>query len=156
MRTKIKVKFVVIIVLIFISFSGCGIKQLFSKNLNSYVWIFEQNWKLDLPDGGNVVYEKDTGTSFHGDGIRYHIVQYDDVAVLDNTFEWNTEKGFLVGEDSYKLKVDEWLNEIGVSPVDRPDIDHCDFYYEKTSDSSELIVLLDRNLLRLYILERFM
>ena len=55
---------------------------LFVPGCTSYASTIEKNWGLRLPDGYREVYSADTGASFHGDGVRYHVFQYEEGAAL--------------------------------------------------------------------------
>ena len=41
-----------------------------------YTAVVELNWGLSLPESREEVYKTDSGPSFHGDGTRYHVLQY--------------------------------------------------------------------------------
>lgn len=41
-----------------------------------YTAVVELNWGLSLPESREAVYKTDSGLSFHGDGTRYHVLQY--------------------------------------------------------------------------------
>ena len=45
-------------------------------------WTVNANWELDLPMEEACLYEADSGASFHGDGLRYHVLEYADTAGL--------------------------------------------------------------------------
>ena len=42
----------------------------------SYAQVVNLNWELDLPAEVTRLYETDSGSSFHGDGERYHVLGY--------------------------------------------------------------------------------
>lgn len=91
----------------------------------NYAWVLESNWKITLPDGFYEIYEKDTGPSFHGDGTRYHVLQYDDIQSIENYFSWTVQTEQL--ED----KVIEYLGKLEILHDNEPDLDSCQYYYEK-------------------------
>ncbi|EJW89449.1 hypothetical protein, secreted, partial [gut metagenome] len=48
------------------------------KHLTNYNTMLEVNWEISIPSKSSYseIYSKDSGSSFHGDGIRYHIFLY--------------------------------------------------------------------------------
>ena len=48
------------------------------KLFPSYASTIKSNWDVSLPIKAVLTetYEKDSGASFHGDGVRYHIFSY--------------------------------------------------------------------------------
>ena len=54
--------------------TGIGILKLFP----SYASTIKSNWNISLPIKAVLTetYEKDSGASFHGDGVRYHVFSY--------------------------------------------------------------------------------
>ncbi|MBQ2860796.1 MAG: hypothetical protein IJE80_06490, partial [Peptococcaceae bacterium] len=55
----------------------------------------EANWQIVLADdaGWEEVYRADSGASFHGDGIRYHVIVYNDESKIINMADWTTHEG---------------------------------------------------------------
>ncbi|WP_085832749.1 hypothetical protein [Clostridium merdae] len=47
------------------------------KNGRDYFFVFRLNWKISLPTNAKQLYEVQSEASFHGDGERYHVFQYD-------------------------------------------------------------------------------
>jgi hypothetical protein len=43
----------------------------------SYLRVITENWNISLPSNCKELYRTDSGESFHGDGERYHVFQYD-------------------------------------------------------------------------------
>lgn len=41
-----------------------------------YTAVVKLNWDLALPESWEEIYKADSGPSFHGDGMRYHVLQY--------------------------------------------------------------------------------
>ena len=62
--------------------AGCSI---------SLAQLLETNWGVVLPGGYAERFEADTGASFHGDGVRYHVLEYADDAALREAFSWREE-----------------------------------------------------------------
>ncbi len=91
------------------------------------------------------VYEKHSKASLGGEGIRYHVVSYENEEVIDEVF------------DGKKISVDK-MNEIYVllDEIDEkeniPDMTKC-LYWNMTKNDDELMVLIDKNSRLLYIIE---
>ena len=112
----------------------------------AYNWNLQEFKEADLKE----VYHRDSGESFHGDGIRYHVFEYDDNEYTDGMFDWKP------AEDSASANTAEgWLDEIGVSQGQRPEYGNCTFWREK-KDGNELIVFRSEAEKRLYVAEAFM
>lgn len=47
------------------------------KNGRDYFRVFRLNWNISLPTNAKQLYEVQSEASFHGDGERYHVFQYD-------------------------------------------------------------------------------
>lgn len=48
----------------------------YSKDYNH---VIKENWNISIPSDSNYseVYSKDAGSSFNGDGVRYHVFTYE-------------------------------------------------------------------------------
>ena len=46
------------------------------RGSEDYTRVVNLNWELDLPASQGCLYETDSGASFHGDGERYHVLEY--------------------------------------------------------------------------------
>lgn len=57
----------------------------------SYASVLEANWGIKLPVKAlcKEVFDKDTGPSFHGDGIRYHVFSHRYEDYIDLMFAWS-------------------------------------------------------------------
>lgn len=60
------------------------------KLFPSYASTIKSNWDVSLPIKAVLTetYEKDSGASFHGDGVRYHIFSYKYEDYIDLMFAW--------------------------------------------------------------------
>ena len=56
----------------------------------SYASTIKSNWDISLPIKAVLTetYEKDSGASFHGDGVRYHVFSYKYEDYIDLMFAW--------------------------------------------------------------------
>ena len=122
----------------------------------SYASVLEANWGVELPIKAlcKEVYKADTGPSFHGDGIRYHVFSYRYEDYIDLMFAWS---GYLENEtlfyQSYSEASDIWLDELDIPMEQYPDYDACFCWYKSEHDNSEIIVFWNPEINRLYIVE---
>lgn len=125
----------------------------------SYSNILEKNWGISIPSKSKYkeIYQKDSGASFHGDGIRYHIFSYKYEDYIDLMFAWDgTDNNKTIFHSSYSEAVSEWLKEIDVPKEYYPDFGKCSYHYAMQDDNSELIILWDSNKNQIYIVESFL
>jgi len=125
----------------------------------SYSNVLEKNWGISIPFKSKYkeIYKKDSGASFHGDGIRYHIFSYEYEDYIDLMFAWDgTDNDNTIFHSSYSEAVSEWLKEIDVPEKYYPNYENCSFKYKSQDDNSELIILWDSEQNKLYIVESFM
>ena len=99
---------------------------------------------------------KDSGASFTGDGIRYHILQYDKESadIIIKSFDW--EAGELNSELADKM--DEWLDSINVPSEDRPKQNEWKHttLLRKEDNRDHLIMFFDEDTNQLYVVEYFL
>lgn len=124
----------------------------------SYSRTLNANWGISLPVKAlcEQVYEKDSGSSFHGDGIRYHVFSYEYEDYIDLMFAWVGTEFTTLRDGSYSVAAAAWLDEIEVPEDQRPDYENCAYWYKAQEDNSELLIFWDNNLNRLYIVESFL
>lgn len=125
----------------------------------SYSNVLEKNWGISIPFKSKYkeIYQKDSGASFHGDGIRYHIFSYEYEDYIDLMFAWDgTDNDNTIYHSSYSEAVSEWLKEIDVPKKYYPNYENCSFKYKSQDDNSELIILWDSEQNKLYVVESFM
>ena len=122
----------------------------------SYASVLEANWGVELPIKAlcKEVYKADTGPSFHGDGIRYHVFTYHYEDYIDPMFAWsgNLENETLFYQ-SYSEASDIWLDELDIPMEQYPDYDACFCWYKSEHDNSEIIFFWNPEINRLYIVE---
>lgn len=80
----------------------------------SYSSVLKANRGFSLPSGCPEIYEKDSGISFNGDGLRYHVFAYREEQPVNEMFEWSDQEDRTIFYSSYREAVSEWLNDIGV------------------------------------------
>lgn len=117
-----------------------------------YERIIGLNWSLSLPRSDDCLYEADSGESFQGDGLRYHVLEYEPDSGLAEALEKQTEE--CAAADCAALKIWESLSV----PRDwRPDPEACRCFTKAhpTDGRNELWLLLSADGTRLYAAESF-
>lgn len=142
-----------------------------------YSSTLKANWGFSLPSGSHYseIYSRDSGGSFLGDGIRYHVFTYEENAPVKEMFDWQTNGNETRGNDGsdsgsiddissgsdsnysghYSAKVNRWLDDINVPSGERPDYASCVYWQQAQDDGSEIIVLWDEIRQKLYTAESF-
>lgn len=103
------------------------------------------NWNIRLPFGGELVYELDSGPSFHGDGQRYHVFRYENDEKLVDCLDWQ-EPSIDAAEAA-----NSFLDKIDVPDEERPDFSKYSFWYGQQEDSSEIYIFWGE--VTLYVVE---
>lgn len=144
----------VIVVLLVI---GVIVSAFFPKSPR-YASVLGMNWGISLPDEANFkeVYVQDSGASFHGDGIRYHVFEYKHEDYVARMFDWKTVESKTVYHAGYSEAAKEWLAEISAEKAYYPNFENCLYWYKVQKDSSEIIIFWGREANLLYILESFL
>ena len=128
-----------------------------SKLLPSYSSTLEANWGISLPRRARLteIYQKDSGASFHGDGVRYHVFSYKYEDYIDLMFAWPPTKYPTNYYATTSEASEAWLDEIAVPAEERPDYSKCSSWHKSQEDNSEIIFFWDSEQNRLYIVENF-
>lgn len=146
-RIVAKIMTVLVVVLTGI-LSGCA--------SDDYSATLKANWGFLLPAKAECteLYSKDSGASFLGDGVRYHIFSCEEGKYIDTFFSWkSTEEGM---ENHYPDQVTEWLEEIEVPVEKLPDFSKCRYWYQSKEDGSEIVLLWNSEENVLYVAESFL
>ena len=124
----------------------------------SYEEMYRGNWGFVFPKASKYIeiYEKDTGSSFHGDGKRYHVYAYELEDSVAEMVEWSKTEGHTNYFSTYKETADNWLAEIGVEKEQYPVYENANYYYQRQVDNSELILIWNSEEKKIYVLESFM
>ena len=99
------------------------------------------NWELDLPMPGQArLYETDSGPSFHGDGERYHVLEYAGDGRLEQAL---AEQATLL--PSAENPVTEILDDLSVPADQRPDFADCGVFTagHPSDDRNRLYLLVN-------------
>ena len=133
--------------------TGIGILKLFP----SYASTIKSNWNISLPIKAVLTetYEKDSGASFHGDGVRYHVFSYKYEDYIDLMFAWTPNEHKTNFYPTTREAAEAWLDEIDVPADERPDYSKCCSWSKSQDDNSEIIIFGDNELNKLFIVENF-
>lgn len=136
---------------------GAGVAWRVHHAYSDYGWVMEANWGFALPEQAGIkeVFQADSGPSFHGDGIRYHVFSYEHAEHIQEMTKWQSEEQNTRFGERYSVSAEKWLNEIQVAPEERPDYSACVFYYQRDLDTNEMLLCWNQKQGRLYVLESF-
>jgi len=144
----------VIVVLLLIGLGAVSLYRL----VPSYSRVLEANWGVELPAKAllKLEYEQDSGASFHGDGMRFHIYSYKYEDYIDLMFAWIPGEPETLYHPTAREAAESWLSEIDVPQGQRPDYAACSVWYKAKSDNSELLIFRDSEKNLLYVLENLL
>ena len=127
-------------------------------NTNSdFADTLEANWGVVLSEqsGWKLEYHADEGASFHGDGIRYNVISYTQEDEIANMVAWCEEEGVTRRSRTYQEEITLWLDDIGVDTGYCPEYQGCKYWYQLETDGSEIILVWNAELDKVYIAESF-
>ena len=148
-----KKKKTLIIIAIILALAAICIANL----LPPYSSTLKANWGISLPWQARLteVYEQDSGPSFHGDGVRYHVFSYKFEDYIDLMFAWPPTEYPTNHYTATSKAAEAWLDEINVPAEHRPDYSACCSWHKSQEDNSEIIFFWDSERNHLYIVENF-
>lgn len=120
-----------------------------------YAETLQANWDLTIPSGYEILYETDTGASFHGDGVRYAVLEYEDDSDLTDLVDWQEEPLSTQDADGETTAAEELLEPLDVPPewdIPGGDCRCCRI----TKNFSEMLLFWDPSDQRLYIVQNLM
>ena len=117
----------------------------------------EANWGIVLSEqtGWKLEYHADEGASFHGDGIRYNVVSYIQEDEIANMVAWCEAEGTTRKNRTYQAEITVWLDEINADKGYYPEYQGCKYWYQLESDGSEIILVWNAELDKVYVTESF-
>ena len=136
-----------------------GITAIFGcAGFSDYAAVIEANWRVVIPSAAEYseVFKADDGSSFNGDGVRYHVFAYRNEDKIVTLFEWKMLQTPTIYCQSQSQAADEWLTKLDVADEYRPDYAACSYWYQSQSDNSEIIIFWDADADRLYVAESFL
>lgn len=118
------------------------------KEEGRYYHTINKNWKIDLPREYKEIYYKDSGPSFLGDGERYSVFQYETLDEINSAIEWEN-KG-----DGIEIHAENILRSLEVPKEYYPNYYYdLKYYNNQEEDSSQIYIILNSHLKRVYIVE---
>ena len=118
-----------------------------------YTAVVKLNWDLALPESWEEVYKADSSPSFHGDGMRYHVLQYAVGSGIESALAWQAPPVDVSEAEAMETLMD------GLDVPDRlrPDLESCRWHtaVDPADSRDHLYLLFDPSTLELYILEFF-
>lgn len=125
----------------------------FLQTAGDYMRTVNLNWELDLPTSQGCLYETDSGASSHGDGERYHVLEYAGDGRLEQAL---AEQATPL--PSAENPVTEILDDLSVPADQRPDFADCGVFTADypSDDRNRLYLLVNSAGTRLYVVEFFL
>lgn len=118
-----------------------------------YTAVVKLNWDLALPESWEEIYKADSGSSFHGDGMRYHVLQYAVGSGIESALAWQVPP---VDADAAEAVI-TLMDSLDIPDRLRPDLESCRWHtaVDPSDSRNHLYLLFDPSTLELYILEFF-
>jgi len=139
----------------------CTVGFFLLNSIYSYTRVLKSNWGINLPRAGAKEIFAYSEPSFHGDGIRYHVIDYpvgNETKKIQNTV-FQLEKVFLNSSQPTEAQVryvEQFLAQIDIKDDVIPDWRKCDLVYLKQEDNSELFLFFWSGTGTVYIVESFL
>lgn len=114
-----------------------------------YTVVINMNWSIKLPNSYKEIYSKNSGPSFHGDGIRYHILEYKNKGDIALSLHWKDDKN-----SEIETSVKNALESLNVPVIYMPNFNsNYKYYLKKKEDSSVIYSIFFPSVRKLYIVE---
>ena len=132
--------------------------DVFLKAAPSYDELLEKNWGITLPWQAQLteVYASDSGSSFHGDGVRCHVFSYKYEHYVDLMLAWAPMEQKTIFYPTSSAASEAWLDEIHVPKEWRPEYRKCCSWHQSQPDNSEILIFWDNGANLLYVIEKFL
>lgn len=130
------------------------------KEMDDYTNIIRLNRWVKIPEEANYkeIYSKNSGSSFHGDGLRYHVYSYENEEPIAWMVDWsgNIKLNPAVYYDSYVWGIYDSLQEMYSSEENSDKLNNLNFWHKWQDDNSEIIMIQDKEAKKIYIIESFL
>ena len=137
----------------------CAIYFKIWKSVNSYTRVLKVNWGIELPETGVKEIFAYSTPSFHGDGIRYHVLDYpignENKRIQNAVFQVDKLLNGAQPTEAQIIYVEQLLEQIDVKDDVIPDWKKCSLVYLKQQGGSELFLFYRSGTGTLYIVELF-
>ncbi len=149
-----KKKYIIIFGIVVTMFIGGLMIFYFIRWNNNYSNTINLNWNIELSKSYKEIYSQESESSFHGDGERYHIFEYENNDSLNSCadVDWKIKKDLSLEDD-----INSILKNLGVLDKYSPDFEKEYKYYFITDykDFSKIYLIFIPELNKLYIIEQF-
>lgn len=133
----------------------CIIGLIFIRTMPDELDMMRGNWGLHVPKEASLtkLYEKDSGSSFNGDGVRYYVYRYENEKAIEDMVSWSDEEQATWLYKSYHEAAESWLGEIEVENEYYPEFEKCVYWYkaEEQDGRNEIIVFWNQEKEQIYI-----
>lgn len=141
-------KILILILILFIT--GCSDN---SYNCNDGI---ASSWQIAMPSNTKEIYHLNSRLAFNGDGIYYHVYTYENDEDIANWLTFSNKQDSTYFHDNYKEAIDSWLSEIHKINKEPIEYKNSAYYYNCQDDYSEIIIVLNKDNKKIYIIESFM
>ena len=158
MNKKLKKIIFPALILIAVCTACSGLQYLPSAPYTKVIW---KNWGIALPSEGARDLYAYSVPSPHGDGVRYHVIDYEidnaskrveaAVSQLDAFFNDAPQP-----TEDQVLYVEQLLAGTGIEDEELPDWKSCRLVYQKSNDNSEIFLFFWSGTGTLYVVESFL
>ena len=136
---------VVLAVMVLLSvFRFAGVESTLTRDIKDL-------WGVELPDGYAVAYRAATDVTMKDGGLRYHVLSYTDDAVLENWQNWGDGTQPARFAATQMEAAEDILSALNVPKGEWPEAEEV--WYTSTENGSELVIVYDYVLTRLYLME---
>ena len=147
-----KFKRLIIIILIILA-----IVLLYKETLGNPLFDIRINWGIKLPTADKILYSRDTGPSFFGNGEFYTVLQYKSKRKIKklNETQWKSDKNLEIEEFILERFSRLELNDKRIDDKYKVNLNEDYLYYEQydEEDNSHIVIIYKENEQRLYIIE---
>ena len=114
-----------------------------------YTEIITINWSIKLPKSYKEIYSIESEANVHGDGERYHILQYENENDIDKSVKWERSK-----DKSIETKVNSVLSKLNIPKENMPYFQNSYQYYTEMKDKiSKIYLIYFPDTKKLYVIE---
>ena len=137
----------------------CAICSVIWKSVNSYTRVLRTNWDIELPKAGAEEVFSYSEPSFHGDGIRYHIIDYpienESKKMQNVAFQLDNLFGGIQPTEAQIDYVEQLLKQIDANDMVIPDWKRCRLINLKQEDGSDLFLFYQSETGTVFVVESF-
>lgn len=134
----------VIILFLLILILGIVIHESKDILFTNCIDIIYANWEVKLPSPTKELFCENGPSSFHGDGERYHVFEYENEEDIKSAFVWNNEKTNFINEGFEKvLEGLQSYDEVEKIPENYiPNLNEDYKYYTKSLEDNSKLYLV--------------